>query len=304
MNLNLITLAFALGVAGSAALASEPKRIYLANDDHTDYLWTADAESYHAVFVDMLDYYLRLSDETANHAAPYQSRFNADGSYWLWQYERRRTPAEFERLIARIKDGHLSAPMTTLVSCYGGQPLEAVLRGMYYAGRLERRFQHRFTLAVAMENQSLPLGLASLWAGAGAKYSWRGVCGCASKLSNPVLGRRDHEIYWCTGRDGQRVLMKWHSLASGNNRSVRDPVPGRRRRIPQPLHGLVHHRTLPGARRIRLWLGCARPQDRSALSRQRGGLSVHRALPRHRAGPVHCRAPGQCVERRGFLPGL
>jgi alpha-mannosidase len=46
------------------------------------------------------------------------------------------------------------------------------------------------------------------------------VCGCASKLSNPVLGRRDHEIYWCTGRDGQRVLMKWHSLANGNNRSI------------------------------------------------------------------------------------
>ena len=220
MNLNLIPLTFALGVAASAAIAGEPKRIYLANDDHTDYLWTADAETYQAVFVDMLDYYLRLADETETHPAPYQSRFNADGSYWLWQYERRKSPAEFERLIARIKDGHISAPMTALVSCYGGQPLEAVLRGMYYAGRLERRFQHRFTLAVAMENQSLPLGLASLWAGAGAKYSWRGVCGCASKLSNPVLGQRNHEIYWCTGRDGQRVLMKWHSLAHGNNRSI------------------------------------------------------------------------------------
>ena len=45
-------------------MAGEPKRIYLANDDHTDYLWTADAETYNAVFVDMLDYYLRLADET------------------------------------------------------------------------------------------------------------------------------------------------------------------------------------------------------------------------------------------------
>ena len=199
-------------LAGSSEMRAQPVRIYLANDDHTDYMWTADAETYNAVFVDMLDYYLRLADDTAGNPAPYQSRFNADGSYWLWQFERCKSPAEFARLIARLKDGHLSAPMTTLVSCYGGQPAEAVLRGMYYAGRLERRFDFHFALATAMENQTLPLGLASLWAGAGARYSWRGVCGCASKLSNKVLGQRPHEIYWYAGQDAQRVLMKWYSL--------------------------------------------------------------------------------------------
>jgi alpha-mannosidase len=198
--------------SGAAATAAAPIRIYLANDDHTDYLWTADAETYNAVFVDMLDYYLRLAEETKDNPAPYRSRFNADGSFWLWQYERRKSPADFERLMARVKDGAISAPMTTLASCYGGQPMEAVLRGMYYAGRLERRFALRFPVALAMENQTLPLGLASLWAGAGARYTWRGVCGCASKISNQVLGQRPHEIYWYAGQDGQRVLMKWYSL--------------------------------------------------------------------------------------------
>jgi alpha-mannosidase len=77
---------------------------------------------------------------------------------------------------------------------------------------LERRYDLRFDLATAMENQTLPLGLASLWAGAGAKYSWRGVCGCASQIPNSVLNRRQHEIYWYAGLDGQRVLMKWYSL--------------------------------------------------------------------------------------------
>ena len=191
---------------------AETNRIYLANDDHTDYMWTADAETYNAVFVDMLDYHLRLIDETTNNPAPYQNRFNADGSYWLWQYERQKSPADFARLIARIKSGHISASMNTLVSCYGAQPVEAVLRGMYYAGRLERRYDLRFNLATAMENQTLPLGLSSLWAGAGAKYSWRGVCGCASQIPNSVLNRRQHEIYWYAGLDGQRVLMKWYSL--------------------------------------------------------------------------------------------
>ena len=207
--INLIVL-FASGAQ------AQQKRLYIANDDHTDYFWTADGNTYKVVFQAMIDYYLDLADATQGNAAPYQSRFNCDGSFWLWTYEKNRTAAEFQRLMNRVKSGHISAPLNALVSCYGGQPAEAVLRGMYYSGRLERRFDYRFRLAVAMENQTLPLGLASLWAGAGAKYGWRGVCGCVSKISNSDLGQRPREIYWWTGKDGQRVLLKWHSMTAGN----------------------------------------------------------------------------------------
>ena len=226
MPLNrMMSVGVALLVAASFAVpchaADAPKtRIYIANDDHTDYMWTADAATYDRVFAEMLDFHLRLIDETAGNPSPFQSRFNADGAFWLWNYERRRTPAEFERLIARIRSGHVSVPYTALVSCYGGQPAEAVLRGMYYAGRLERRHGLRFSQAVAMENQTLPLGLASLWAGAGAQYSWRGVCACASRVPAAPLAARDHEIYWATGLDGQRVLMKWHSAGAEGNRQI------------------------------------------------------------------------------------
>ncbi len=206
----------ALSVLAASAAAAEPTRIYIANDDHTDFMWTADADTYADVFVDMLDFHMKLSDDTAANPPALRSRFNADGSYWLWCYEHKKTSAEFERVIAHLKDGTLRAPLTTLVSCYGAQPAEAVLRGMYYAGRLERRFKMRFPLACAMENQTLPLGLSSLFAGAGARYSWRGVCGCASKLPNKILSQRDHEIYWYTGPDDQRVLMKWYSLGAQN----------------------------------------------------------------------------------------
>lgn len=229
-NLIRCTLAWAVALS-MHSLVAEPIRVYLANDDHTDYMWTADADTYGRVFVEMLDYYLKLTDETIGNPPPFQSRFNADGSLWLWEYERRKTPAEFARIVDRLKSGHLSAPLNAAVSCYGAQPTEAVLRGMYYAGRLERRFGLRFTQAVAMENQAFPLGLASLWAGAGAEFSWRGVCGCASKLRNASLAEREHEIYWCTGLDGQRVLMKWHSFAlpggskrSGGYAEAFDPV--------------------------------------------------------------------------------
>ena len=129
--------------------------------------------------------------------------FNADGSFWLWEYARQKSPAELARLIARVKDGTISVPLNALVSCYGAQPAEAVLRGMYYAGKLTREHGLRFTQAVAMENQTLPLGLVSLWAGAGAKYTWRGICGCASRMDKSSWAKREHEIYWYTGQIGR-----------------------------------------------------------------------------------------------------
>lgn len=206
-------LAFQLQTTGE-----EPTRIYIGNDDHTDYMWTADEATYERVFCEMIDYYLKLTEETGANAHHLQSRFNCDGSYWLAVYEKNRPRGDFEKVIAALKSGHLSAPMTALVSCYGAQPAEAVLRGMYYAGRLERKHGLRFTMAVAMENQTLPLGLASLWAGSGAKYSWRGVCACATRMNKESLRQREHEIYWYTGLDGRRILMKWHSIHAGDNK--------------------------------------------------------------------------------------
>src|SRR5215203_2121063 len=191
----LFILLVVVGIGGAFRAAESPDiRIYIANDDHTDYMWTADAATYARVFVEQLDFHLRLIDDTARNAPPFQSRFNADGSFWFWTYERSKTAAEFDRLIARVRSGHISVPYTALVSTYGGQPAEAILRGLYYAGRLERKHGLRFSQAVAMENQTFPLGLTSLWAGAGAQFSWRGVCGCASRLPLTPLGRREHEI--------------------------------------------------------------------------------------------------------------
>jgi alpha-mannosidase len=198
------------------AACAQAKRIYLAADDHTDYFWTADGDAYRQAFLETIDYYLDQADLTAGNPSDTQSRWNCDGSLWMWEYQKNKTPAEFQRFIDQIKSGHMSVPLTALVSCYGGCPAEAVLRGMYYPGLIERAHNLRFSLAAAMENQTLPFGLGSLWAGAGAKYSWRGICGCATKVPSP--GDREHDIYWWNGADGSRVLMKWYSL--NNNRSI------------------------------------------------------------------------------------
>ncbi|MCB0217711.1 MAG: glycoside hydrolase [Chloroflexi bacterium] len=189
-------------------------RIYIAPDDHTDYFWSAGEEAYRQAFLDTLDYYLDLADATAELPIEQQSRWNCDGWLWLRTYEQHRSPEAFARLIARIASGHVSVPLNALCICPGGAPAEALLRGMYYPGRIEREQGLRFRLAYLIENQTLPYGVAALFAGAGARYSWKGICGCDTRL--PRAGEREREIYWWQGPDGSRLLMKWNTMAGGN----------------------------------------------------------------------------------------
>lgn len=210
-----------------ARVETDPKRIYIAPDEHTDYFWTADAEAYRQAFLKMLDYYLDLTDTTATNPPEQQSRWNCDGSLWLWTYEKYKPAAAFQRLIERIRDGHISVPMNALCVCLGGAPAEAVLRGMYYPGQIERRYGLRFSLAYTIENQTQPYGLVALWSGAGVKYSWKGICNCSSKVSDPW--NREHDIYWWAGPDSSRILMKWNSQFQGSESmggyaEARDPA--------------------------------------------------------------------------------
>ncbi|MFT3746632.1 MAG: hypothetical protein QM785_20355 [Pyrinomonadaceae bacterium] len=190
------------------------KRFYIAPDDHTDYFWVADDVTYRQSFLRMIDYYLNKMDATQNNPSDTQMRWNCDGSLWMWEYEKNRTPQQFERFLSRIRDNHMSVALNPLVLVQGGAPAESVLRGMYYPGLIERRHNVKFPIALAMENQTMPFGLASLWSGSGAKYSWKGVCNCATDI--PGLNNRDREIYYAGGRDGSKVLMKWQSQQTTN----------------------------------------------------------------------------------------
>ncbi len=233
---HFLLLFFSL-LQGFSLLAQPVKRMYVANDDHTDYMWTGNEAQYDTVFVRMLDYYLDQIDSTQSNPADFQARFNCDGSYWLKTYRKFRSPAQFERLIGRIRSGHISSPLNGLVSTYGGQPTEAVLRGMYYAGQLERQWNLRFRLAVCMENQTMPLGLSSLWAGSGAKYSWRGVCGCASRITNANLAHRRNQLYRYMGQDGRHVTMKWYNRPIYNGRTLGGYAEARREKNPTDIVG-------------------------------------------------------------------
>ena len=145
----------------------------------------------------MLDYYLEKAAATADSPSDFQSRWNCDGSFWLWTYEKNRSHSQFEHLISRIRSGHIGVPLNALCVSLGGAPAEAVLRGMYYPGRIERAYNIRFTLAYTMENQTQSYGLNTLWAGSGAKYSWKGICNCDTQVPN--AGDRQYDAYWAVG---------------------------------------------------------------------------------------------------------
>jgi alpha-mannosidase len=199
----------------SVITEGQQKKIYIAPDDHTDYMWTANEAEYRQAFLNMLDYYINLNNQTSNELDPYRSKWNCDGSYWVYEYRKNRSPQQFIGLIDQIKKERITIPLNTLICSSGISPLETVVRSMYYAGSLEREFGLNLDLAIMMEDQVMPLGMASIWAGSGAKYSWHGVCNCATKVTG--LNARQNNIYWYKGIDEQKVLMKWYSLTGFND---------------------------------------------------------------------------------------
>ncbi|MHA4806898.1 hypothetical protein ACX0G9_02260 [Flavitalea flava] len=195
-------------------------RIYIANDDHTDYMWSGDEATYKKAFLDMLDYYIRLNDSTASLPYPLQSKWNCDGSFWIYTYQQNRSKEQFDKLISQIRRGQITVPLNTLIVLMGAAPAEATIRNMFYAGSLERKYGLDLPLVLHMEDQVLPLGLSSLWAGCGARYSWKGVCGCATKVTG--LDARLHQMYWYKGLDDQKILMKWYNVNPPRIRKRKD----------------------------------------------------------------------------------
>jgi alpha-mannosidase len=187
--------------------------LYYANDTHTDVMWNNNEADYEKMILEMTDWYLNMNEGSRNKAYEYRNKWNFDCSYWLWVLEHKTDSAYFARIIQQVKDSLMSVPYNFVLPTFGATPAEAVIRGMYYSGYLERKFGLKISTSTAQENTTIPLGLASLWKGSGVQYSWKGVCNCASKVKSK--GRRANEMYWYTGADSSRVLMKWYSNMIG-----------------------------------------------------------------------------------------
>ena len=105
---------FIFGFLILTGISAQQKKIYIAPDDHTDYMWSADEEGYRNAFLETLDYYIRLNDSTANEPYPFQSKWNCDGSYWVYEYQKNRSSQQFSKLIDQIRTGKITVPLNTL----------------------------------------------------------------------------------------------------------------------------------------------------------------------------------------------
>ena len=195
---------------------ADARNVYIMNDNHTDYGWNATTETYDEAMAAELDYYLNQIERTKDAPPESQARFNADCWWYLYNYEQRRSPFQFERLIAAIRSGHITVPLNPFVVLYGAIPTEAAIRAGYYPGRMEREYGLQFRLAQNIENQTTPWGLASLWAGSGVDFSWKGICGCAT--DTPYRDRTADAFRW-RGPDGQEILKKWYEKTVASNES-------------------------------------------------------------------------------------
>ena len=185
-------------------------RLYLSNDDHTDYMFYADEKGYDTLFVNMIDAWIANNNATNANPPDYQTKFNCDGTYWAWVYAKHKTAAQFQTFMNQVKSERMVIAMNPLIVTLGCVPAEATIRGMYYAGELKKKYGISFDEVRGMENQVMPLGLASIWKGCGAKYAWHGICNCLTKVPN-LLGNRQKEIYWYKGLDDSGVIMKWYT---------------------------------------------------------------------------------------------
>ena len=143
----------------SAQSWAQTKKIYLAPDDHTDFIWSATEHDSYAAFIAQLDYFLGQIAITSSEAARTQAKFSTDGSLWLKTYRdgsSKVSPAvgpgaNWSTLIARMQDGHIVSPLIPLVVTWGAVPAEGVLRSLYFPGHLERTHGVHFPVAQAME---------------------------------------------------------------------------------------------------------------------------------------------------------
>ena len=109
-------------------------------------MWTADVATYDRTYKNVLDWLISTNNKMAIEA------------YWLYSYMK-TSPNKFDDLVDDIKDGHISVARNMLTLLYGAMPTEAVLRGMYYSGKVERQYGIDFPYVVPQENAGLPYGL-------------------------------------------------------------------------------------------------------------------------------------------------
>ena len=196
--------------------------LYVGSNNHVDYGWNDTVANVEAAMVADVDYYRARIDATSADPPEEQVHFNFDSWYWLWLYQHgnpatgvaAKTPDEFADVMNKMLHGHFAAPLNPFVTLYGALSTEAAIRAGNWPGKLQRQFGVQFLLGEEIETGTIPWGIASIWYGSGARYSWKGVCHCTT----PALDPHPLELFRWQGPDANELLMKWYNIGTtGNN---------------------------------------------------------------------------------------
>ena len=109
---NFSAILFFTGLMIHSESGAQVRRFYIANDDHTDYVWSANEAVYKKAMLTTLDKYLFQIDSTIAAGLPFrlQAKYNCDGSFWFWLYEKNRNAAQMNNLVEKVKSGHVTIP--------------------------------------------------------------------------------------------------------------------------------------------------------------------------------------------------
>jgi len=174
--------------------------LYLAQDKHLDYGWCGSTTEVELRMATLLDYYLDLAEQG-------RARWNLDGTIWDEVYGRHRGQPGSERLHRAIRDGRVGHVGNYAVLLWGILDTETAIRAALASADLERVTGRRTRTALAMENSTIPWGVANVLTECGFDFLGRGVYNLRAES---YLGRREPlPLVWWQAPNGKRILMRW-----------------------------------------------------------------------------------------------
>jgi len=193
--------------------------IYVANTNCPDYTWVLDERNTRVAIAELVRAHLDEMRRTDPLAPESRNRYNMvaalEADLFLERYPRRR-----QELIRRVKEGRLFVSPFLNNSMWGFQSLEAVIRSLYSARRLEREWGVKMDAAAHIEEPCLPWGMASILSGAGIR--WLAVA--FYDYDSTFKGLTNPPYFVFEGPDGERirvVMDRWASLRASYQQGAR-----------------------------------------------------------------------------------
>jgi len=199
-------------------------KIYLFHSIHIDIGYTNPQEVVAQRLVDNLDKLMSYHENNNALIRELKPVWNCEVAWVIDEYQRRRSPQQFERLISHLKKGNITAQAlfcNILSGLYGSEDL---VRLLYFTAGLKHHYGVPVLSAKQTDTPNYTYALPSILANAGIKYFSLGQ-------NRQVAGRRPPvcPFYW-VGPDGSEVLV-WHSQgyyrsggAGGSWRHIQDRI--------------------------------------------------------------------------------